>query len=69
MGKWLKRNIKTTWQFMQGQSGSLEQAAWALGIVVVCVAVILAIKAIAPGTATSLWNTIWDWVQTQFSFS
>jgi|GEM_PF-3749011 len=56
-------------RFLKEQSGDLGAAAWILGIIVICVTVVLAIRAIAPDTATDLWNTIWNWVQDQFNFS
>lgn len=55
-------------QFMKEQSGSLDQALWLLGAAVIVIAVILTIKAIAPNTATELWNGIIDFTKAQFGF-
>lgn len=56
-------------RFWQNEKGDLGAAAWIIGIVVVAVVVILVLKALAPQTATNLWNTVWTWVQSQFGIN
>jgi len=62
----IKEQVK---RFHQEQRGDLGAAAWIIGSVVIVVAIILVIKALAPDTATSLWNTVWTWVQNQFGIN
>lgn len=62
----IKKQIK---RFHRDQRGDLAAAAWVIGAVVIVVVVILVIKALAPDTATNLWNTVWTWVQSQFGIN
>ncbi len=62
----IKKWVKSFWQ---EERGDLAAAAWIIGAVVIVVAIILVIKALAPDTATNLWNTVWAWVQNQFGIN
>ena len=53
-------------QFLKSQKGELSDAIWKIGAAVVVVLVIVAIIAIAPGQATSLFNTIIEYAKDAF---
>ncbi|HBK68954.1 MAG TPA: hypothetical protein DDZ91_09955 [Firmicutes bacterium] len=53
-------------QFLNNQKGSLDDAMWKVGTAVIVVLVIVAIIVIAPGQATSLFNTIIDYAKDSF---
>ncbi len=49
--------------------GDLAAAGWVIGALVIVVAIVLAVRAIAPGTAEQLWETVWQWVTNQFGIN
>lgn len=55
--------------FCKDGKGDLAAAGWVIGALVIVVVIVLAIKAIAPGTAEQLWNTIWQWTMNQIGIS
>lgn len=64
------KKIKKYWKrFCHDENGDLGAAAWVIGCLVIAVVVVLVIKALAPDTATTLWNTVWTWVQTQLGIN
>lgn len=53
-------------QFFYNQKGELSDAIWKVGAAVVVVLVIVAIIAIAPGQATSLFNRAIEYAKEAF---